>query len=109
MSSNAKTDDELYEQIDNDNWSFYDKIVYGGLGYGNICLPSHLFDIIVTVIFPPFGLILSKLDFKNTFPYIHWGTFDTVMENISSIVKCFLLTMCFYVPGLVYALNLLKC
>jgi uncharacterized membrane protein YqaE (UPF0057 family) len=109
MGKNDEIDDKIYTKIDNDNWTFYDKIVYGGLGYGNICLPSHLFDIIITVIFPPFGLILSKLDFKSSFPYIHWKTFDLVMENLSSIVKCFLLTMCFYVPGLIYALNLLKC
>jgi uncharacterized membrane protein YqaE (UPF0057 family) len=109
MGKNDEIDDQLYEQIDNDEWTFYDKIVYGGLGYGNICLPSHLFDVIFTVIFPPLGLILSKLDFQSSFPYIHWGTLDVVMENIGSIIKCFLLTMCFYVPGLIYALNLLKC
>jgi uncharacterized membrane protein YqaE (UPF0057 family) len=109
MSSSDETDDQLYEKIDNNNWSFYDKLVYGGLGYGNICLPAHLFDIIFTVIFPPLGLILSRLDFSNTFPYIHWNTLTKVINDIGIIMKCFFLTMFFYVPGLIYALNSLKC
>jgi uncharacterized membrane protein YqaE (UPF0057 family) len=109
MVSSDEKDDQLYEQIDNNNWSFYDKLVYGGLGYGNVCLPAHLFDIIFTVIFPPFGLILSRLDFANTFPYIHWNTLSKVIDDMGLIVKCFLLTMFFYVPGLIYALNSLKC
>jgi uncharacterized membrane protein YqaE (UPF0057 family) len=104
-----ETDDQLYEKIDSNNWTFYDKIVYGGLGYGNVCLPAHLFDIILTVVFPPLGLILSKLDFLDTFPYIHWNTLDKVIDDLLIIIKCFFLTMFFYVPGLIYALNLLKC
>jgi uncharacterized membrane protein YqaE (UPF0057 family) len=106
---NEQTDDQLYEKIDIDNWTFFDKVMYGGLGYGNVCLPAHLFDIILTVIFPPLGLILSRLDFQDNFPYIHWNTLDKIIEDISIIIKCFLLTMFFYVPGLIYALNLLKC
>ena len=103
------SDDKLYGKIDDDNWTFYDKIVYGGLGYGNVCLPTHLFDIIITVIFPPLGIIFSKLDFLDTFPWIHWGTLDLVISGISEIVSCFFLTMLFYIPGLIYALNTLSC
>lgn len=101
--------DKLEKKIENDDWTFYDKIVYGGLGYGNVCLPTHLFDIILTVIFPPLGILFSKLDFLKTFPYIHWGTLEKVVAGLGEIVTCLFLTMFFYVPGLVYALNSLSC
>ncbi len=103
------TNQQLNEKIDNNEWTFYDKLVYGGLGYGNVCLPTHLFDIILTVIFPPFGLILSKMDFLKEFPYIHWGTLTKVIEGLNEIINCFFLTMCFYIPDFVYALDSLKC
>jgi len=101
--------DDLNKKIDNDEWTLYDKLVYGGLGYGNVCMPTHIFDIIITVIFPPLGIILDKLDFLTGFPYIHWGTLNKLIEGLNEIITCLVLTMCFYVPGLVYALNRLSC
>jgi len=109
MSKDDQTDDQLYEKIDNNDWTFFDKVMYGGLGYGNVCLPSHLFEIILTVVFPPLGLILSRLDLSDTFPYVHWDTLSKIMDDLGIIVKCFLLTMFFYIPGLIYALNMLRC
>jgi uncharacterized membrane protein YqaE (UPF0057 family) len=103
------TDKNLFDKIDGDEWTFYDKLVYGGLGYGNVCLPTHFFNIICSVIFPPLGVLIDKLDFLDNFPYIHWGTFKKVIEGINEIINCFFLTMCFYVPGLIYALNSLSC
>ena len=91
------TDKQLNSKIDNNEWTFYDKLVYGGLGYGNVSLPTHLFDIIFTVIFPPFGMILSKMDFLDEFPYIHWETLTKVIEGLIEIINCFFLTMCFYI------------
>ncbi len=111
MSStkDKQTDKQLYKKIEQDEWTFYDKLIYGGLGYGNICLPTHFFDVIMTVIFPPLGMILSKMDFLDYFPYINWATLDRVIDGINEIINCFFLTMCFYVPGLIYALNSLVC
>lgn len=100
---------KLEQKIDNDSWTLYDKIVYGGLGYGNICLPTHIFDIIFTVIFPPLGIIIKHLDFLDHFPYIHWDTFTALIRNIHELVMSFILTACFYVPGLVYTLDRIRC
>ena len=33
--------DKLEKKIDDDEYTLFDKIMYGGLGYGYFCLPSN--------------------------------------------------------------------
>lgn len=101
--------DDLEKKILEDDWTFYDKLVYGGLGYGSLCLPTHVFDVVLTVIFPPLGLLIKNLDFLDYFPYIHWGTLAKIIDHLDELVNSIILTALFYVPGLIYSLNKIKC
>lgn len=101
-----KARDDAEKRIDDNNWTFFDKILYGGIGYGNICLPSHLFRVLVTIIFPPLGIVIKYIKVLEDFPWIDVG--DLIM-NIGELVKSLLLTAFFYIPGLIYSLNQLKC
>lgn len=107
-TSNQNKDD-LERQIDNMEWTLYDRFIYGGLGHGYFCFPTNLIRVIMTVIFPPLGTILTHLRMANRFPYITWDTLITLFNNIDDILYSFILTACFYVPGLIYSLSKIKC
>jgi|APSaa5957512535_1039671.scaffolds.fasta_scaffold204049_2 uncharacterized membrane protein YqaE (UPF0057 family) len=109
MSANGI--DEREARIDANNWTLFDRLMYGGLGYGAFCLPTNFFKIIFTVIFPPLGEILNVVsDFiSDEFPYITWKTLKAVMNNMERIIYSFILTSMFYVPGLIYSLGNITC
>lgn len=95
---------ELENKIKTNNYTLFDQIMYGGLGYGYFCLPTNIFRIIGTVIFPPLGVIMAYI--IDEFPYINIEEF---LNNIDNIIYSIILTMFFYIPGLVYTLNLINC
>lgn len=109
MSANGI--DEREARIDAHNWTLFDRLMYGGLGYGAFCLPTNFFKIIFTVIFPPLGEILNVVsDFiSEEFPYITWKTLKAVINNLDRIIYSFILTSMFYVPGLIYSLGNITC
>lgn len=103
-------------KISADDWTLYDKLTYGGLGYGAFTLPANFFVIILTCIFPPLGQIINILG--NTilpdYPYLTWdclkiifkiNTDKTKSSNFEKIIYSFLLTCFFYLPGLIYVLG----
>jgi uncharacterized membrane protein YqaE (UPF0057 family) len=92
--------DELENKIDNYEYGLYERIMYGGLGYGTFCLPTNLFRIIFSVIFPPLGVMFKFL--KDEFPYVD---FKLLVENLNDVIYVFILTAMFYIPGLIYALT----
>lgn len=92
--------DELERKIDNYEYGFYEKIMYGGLGFGTFCLPTNLFRVLFTVIFPPLGVMFKFI--IADFPYID---FKLLIENLNEIIYVFILTAIFYIPGLIYALT----
>jgi uncharacterized membrane protein YqaE (UPF0057 family) len=98
--------DDKENRIDDDEWTFFDKIMYGGIGYGNICLPTHLFRVIITILFPPLGIVIKYIKITDDFPWFSLG--DLIM-NIGELIKSLMLTAFFYIPGLIYSLNQLKC
>ena len=102
----GKARDEEEKRIDDGDWTFFDKVLYGGLGYGNICLPKHLFRVICTIIFPPLGIIIIHIKILDEFPFVDITQF---IENIGDFIYSNLLTAFFYIPGLIYSLNQLKC
>ena len=95
--------DKLETKIDEGNYTLYDKFIYGGLGYGTFCLPTNLFRIIFTVIFPPLGVFMGYI--INTFPFVD---FPKLIKNIDKIIYSFILTMLFYIPGLIYSLSIIN-
>ena len=96
-------------QIDLAKWTLFDKVMYGGLGYGAFCLPTNFFKIMIAVVFPPLGEVVNIVSHKISpdFPYLNWTIFGTLMkfENINKIIYSFILTTLFYIPGLVYTLS----
>ena len=80
------------ETTDFSEQTLYDKIMYGGLGYGTICIPKELPQYLIMIAFPP--LYVFRHQMKRNF------------NDISKIITCFILTCCMYFPGLIYAMNL---
>ena len=96
-------------EIDLKKWTLFDKVMYGGLGYGEFCLPSSFFKVFITILFPPLGEIVNVIDNTVSYewPYINYDVIYNLVEyeNINKIVYSFLLTTLFYIPGLVYTLR----
>lgn len=92
-----------------DSWTLFDKIMYGGLGYGSFCLPTNFFSLIIAILFPPLGEVINILGDKIgvDFPYFTWECMYELLkfENINRLVYSFILTTMFYIPGLIYVLG----
>ena len=99
----------LHNQIDPNKWTLFDRIMYGGMGYGAFCLPSNFFNIIIAVVFPPLGEIVNIVGstVSTELPYLNWDVLKALLtyESINRIIYSFLLTTLFYIPGLVYTLT----
>jgi uncharacterized membrane protein YqaE (UPF0057 family) len=95
--------------INADDWTLFDKIMFGGLGYSSFCLPTNFFKVIIAIMFPPLGEICNIVEdtVSTNFPYLNWETIKKICEydNLKKIVYSFLLTTLFYIPGLVYTLT----
>jgi hypothetical protein len=100
--------DFVENKIFSDKYDLFDRVLYGGIGHGVITIPTHIFKVIFTIIFPPIGEILNIVEdyLLDQFPYITWDTLKMLLDfkNLNRIIYSFLLTSLFYVPGLVYTL-----
>ena len=96
-------------EINAQTWSLFDKVMYGGLGYGSFCLPTNLLKVIITIVFPPLGEVMNIIgnDVSYDYPFINWKVFHNLIqfENINRIIYSFILTTLFYIPGLIYTLG----
>jgi uncharacterized membrane protein YqaE (UPF0057 family) len=103
--------DNLEKKINANDWTLFDKIMYGGLGYGAFCLPTNFFKVIFTVIFPPLGEIINIVSeyVLDQFPYVTYKTIKQVFLNLNRIIYSFILTSLFYIPGLIYTLSNISC
>lgn len=95
------------EEITVEDWTLFDKIMYGGFGYSTFCLPENILVIAMSVIYPPLGLLtwLISQTLDNKFPYFTYKTFIKLWNNIEHIAKSIIYTMLFYIPGLIYVFN----
>ena len=103
--------DVVENDIQSDNYTLFQKILYGGVSHGVIVIPTHFFKILITLLFPPIGEIFSALTsvpeyIADSFPWITWDAIMNLVkfETINRIVYTFILTSMFYIPGLVYVL-----
>jgi hypothetical protein len=107
--STTPTTAPVYVKIKSDDWTLFDKVMYGGLGYGPTCLPSNFFKLIIAILFPPLGEIINIIgdSISPEMPFITWDALKLLVkyENINRIVYSFVLTTMFYIPGLVYTLG----
>lgn len=78
-----------------DNRSLYDKFMYGGMGYGLFCVPKELPKYIIMIIFPPLAVFIEEM--------------NTGFKNVGRIIINFILTSFFYFPGLLHAMNVIRC
>lgn len=96
-------------QIDANDWTLFDKIMYGGLGYGAFCLPTDFFKVLIAIIFPPLGELINIVEdtVSISFPYFTWDTLVMLCSYnaITHLVYSLVLTTLFYIPGLVYTLT----
>lgn len=100
---------EIEQKIDEMQFTLFDRLLYGGLGHGYFCLPTNLIRIIATVLFPPIATILKHLKLSTEFPYITMESLVYLLKNIGDILYSIILTMLFYIPGLIYGLSNIKC
>ena len=99
---------QIKENILKDEYGLMDKILYGGLGYGYFCIPSDFFKVIFMTLFPPLGILIhyfGKMD--PSFPFISWSNIKNILSHMDEFIYSFILTMLFYVPGLVYTIRIL--
>ena len=100
--------DFVENKIFSDKYDLFDRTLYGGIGHGVITIPTTIFKVILSVIFPPIGELLNIVEdfLLDEFPYITWDTIKTLFEfkHLNKIMYSFVLTSLFYVPGLVYTL-----
>ena len=104
----------MTDSVENDIYSpgeeytLFQRMMYGGIGFGAIVIPVNFFKIIFTIIFPPIGEIINIIEKEifTQFPYITWNTLKLLFDakNLNRIIYSLILTSMMYVPGLVYTL-----
>jgi uncharacterized membrane protein YqaE (UPF0057 family) len=105
--TSRETHEKIKQRISAGEYSLFDKIMYGGLGYGYFCIPSDVFKWIFTGLFPPLGIFIhffGKLG--KTFPYITKQNLKNLISHIDDFIIAFIGTMLFYIPGLMYVINI---
>ena len=99
--------DVVESDIQSDNYTLFQRILYGGVSHGVVVIPTHFFKILITILFPPIGEIFSAITsvpefIADKFPWITWDALKNLVkfETINRIVYSFILTSMFYIPGL---------
>jgi uncharacterized membrane protein YqaE (UPF0057 family) len=108
-SSNGQNDKEAgeYDNLTADDWTLFDKMLYGGFGYSEFCMPSNILIIALTVIYPPLGMIafLVHKTFTPYFPFITARTFINLFTHFELVVKSIIYTMLLYIPGIIFTFS----
>ena len=101
--------DVVENDILNNKYTLFQKMMYGGVFYGVIVIPTHWITLLFTLIFPPIGEILNSITnyIVDTFPWITWDALKHLFEYevLTRIIYSLLLTSMFYFPGLIYTLS----
>lgn len=101
--------DAVENDILNDDYTLFQRVLYGGVGHGAMIIPTHFFKVIITLIFPPLGEILNAVSvyLVDGFPWITWNALKNLFDFqiLNRIIYSFVLTSLFYLPGLIYVLS----
>jgi uncharacterized membrane protein YqaE (UPF0057 family) len=101
--------DYVENAINKGEYTLFKRIMYGGMGHGVIIIPTHIFKILFTIIFPPLGVIIEEMSnyLIDKFPYVTWDGIKKILDFtvLNKIVYSLLLTSLFYLPGLLYTLS----
>ena len=71
---------------------YLESILNGGIGYGKLCIPKWIVDLLLIVLFPPLYVIIYQL--------------KQPVFDIKPIIANIILTSCFYFPGFIHAVNI---
>lgn len=83
-----------------------DKFMSGGFGYGVVCLPYSLFEIILIIIFPPIYVIFKQITNYQKEKKKGKDVYIIQYINFKEIIMNLILTSLFYIPGFIHALTL---
>jgi hypothetical protein len=101
--------DVVENDILNRQYSLFQQVLYGGVSHGVIIIPTHVFKLLFTLLFPPLGEIISSVSefIGDTFPWVTWDAIKKLFEfkTLNRIIYSFILTSLFYIPGLIYTLS----
>jgi hypothetical protein len=103
----------MTDVVENDiltgKYSLFQQVLYGGVSHGVVIIPTHVFKLLFTLIFPPLGEIISSVGefISDTFPWVTWEAIKKLFEFevLNRIIYSFILTSLFYIPGLIYTLS----
>ena len=86
--------------------SLADKFISGGFGYGSLCIPNKIIDLILIIIFPPMFVILFQVtQYKKALSKDPSAKMLDYID-VGQITMSFILTSLFYFPGFIHALNI---
>ena len=87
-----------------------DKFMNGGIGYGKLCIPKILVDLILIIVFPPLYIITYQLENYFKTSNDDNSTTKRITDNIdiTQIITSLVFTSCFYFPGFIHALHVMK-
>ena len=82
-----------------------DKFMNGGMGYGKLCIPKILVDLILIIVFPPLYVITHQLE-----NYFKESSDKKITDHLDmgQIIMSLIFTSCFYFPGFIHALHFMK-
>ena len=81
--------DDIKQKIDTGEYTFIDKLINGGFGYGKVCIPDEVPQIILAVIFPPFSILWNW----------YLGIYS-IWQTIYKFIVCLVLTCVSAIPRL---------
>jgi uncharacterized membrane protein YqaE (UPF0057 family) len=82
-----------------------DKFMNGGMGYGKLCIPKIIVDLILIIVFPPLYVITQQLE-----NYFKGDSESRLTDHLDmgQIIMSLVFTSCFYFPGFIHALHVMK-
>ncbi len=86
--------------------SLLQKFMNGGFGYGVLCLPYTIIELILMVIFPPIYVVFKQVTRYNRAKDKGKDVYLLQYLNFREIITNIILTSLFYIPGFVHALTL---